>query len=951
MNRCIVSSLLFFLLPVAFSQQKTTHIPDYLRRYAEADDYYHQAEQFSLSANYNSKTEDREKEMNRHALNIFQKILPDIEKDGNDSLTFHCYYKIGTLQHYFENLIGALEAYNSALRLKAKLPSLPNSFLFRLHLFIGGIQYSRNLFDSAFLNYKKAEEITSHYPGKLGDVNRLYNTLGAMYHETGNYRQAKNYFEKAIELLNPGEPSYADLLVNYKINLAATLTRLEEFAGASALYQRILPLRIHTNDILHNIGTVNLKMGNSSKAIQFFKRVRYANIGEIRLLNDIGQAYDSLQLFDSARHYYRLAVQENQKWNGQKKNVQAGLTLKYIGDELKRENKSREALEYYQRSLLQFSDDFHSSDIFQNPDRFSGVFSYINLFYVLTAKAAAFELLYRQQKNLEFLEASLDAYRSAFSLAGYVERTYDSDEARLFLNKIKYSAHSKPIDVSLLLYHLTQKRSWLEETYYFDQRNKASILSLNVQENEWKNKNVSADELFTRQGSLRSAITRLSLKKSQLTDSTALQSTNASIRDLEIELGKVQDKIGKDPVYREKQFSEYIPAVNELQEKLDHQTAILSYHLSGKELLTLLITDNKFDSFLSPLSFDFFDRINSLKSSLHNTSPEQRFNGAATSSALYNILISPLEPSLLQIGRLIIIPDDELNYLPFEALRDVKGKYLVERFSIQYQYSTALLGKGGQQEKAAGILAFAPFVSGGFTDSSGNILSPLPASKEEVSKIKGKIYTDSAALKPYFLNSANHYGIIHLATHASVDNGSPLRSFITFYPVEKKRPDDYRLYAQEIYNMNLDSTQLIILSACETGAGQLVKGEGLMSLARAFAYAGCPNIITSLWKAEDRTTAFITQRLHHYLSIGYQKDKALQQAKIDLLHNNEIDPRFKTPNYWAHLLFIGQYEPERQSSGKWRKVIAVIIVAAIYFFYRRKKLFQMIKEKGLTQRR
>ena len=180
MNRCIVSSLLFFLLPVAFSQQKTTQIPNYLRRYAEADDYYRQAEQFSLSANYNSKTEDREKEMNRLALNIFQKILPDIEKDGNDSLAFHCYYKIGTLQHYFENLIKALEAYKSALGLKAKLPSLPNSFLFRLHLFIGGIQYSRNQFDSAFLNYKKAEEITSHYPGKLGDVNRLYNTLGAM---------------------------------------------------------------------------------------------------------------------------------------------------------------------------------------------------------------------------------------------------------------------------------------------------------------------------------------------------------------------------------------------------------------------------------------------------------------------------------------------------------------------------------------------------------------------------------------------------------------------------------------------------------------------------------------------------------------------------------------------------------------------------------------------------
>ena len=73
------------------------------------------------------------------------------------------------------------------------------------------------------------------------------------------------------------------------------------------------------------------------------------------------------------------------------------------------------------------------------------------------------------------------------------------------------------------------------------------------------------------------------------------------------------------------------------------------------------------------------------------------------------------------------------------------------------------------------------------------------------------------------------------------------------------------LYAPEISNLKLDSTQLVILSACETGTGQLVKGEGLMSLSRAFAYAGCPDIITSLWKAEDKTTAFLTQQLHYYL--------------------------------------------------------------------------------------
>ncbi len=132
--------------------------------------------------------------------------------------------------------------------------------------------------------------------------------------------------------------------------------------------------------------------------------------------------------------------------------------------------------------------------------------------------------------------------------------------------------------------------------------------------------------------------------------------------------------------------------------------------------------------------------------------------------------------------------------------------------------------------------------------------------------------------------------------------------------------------------MNLDSTQLIILSACETGDGRLVKGEGLMSLSRAFAYAGCPNIITSLWKAEDKTTAFLTQRLHHYLEKGLTKDKALQKAKLDLLKDPGTDPRFKTPNYWAHLLFIGNYETDYHRSNWWWIGLFITIATAGYIY-------------------
>ncbi|MDP4261597.1 MAG: CHAT domain-containing protein [Bacteroidota bacterium] len=936
MNRLLAAFLLSFFLVLAFPRQPGTNNRLYLEKYTATDHIYHQAEQLSSLPGYSDETGEKEAAMNLQALKGFKNILPAIEKAHDDSLAFHCYYKIGVLEHYFDSLPAAKRYYEMAVAIQSRLPSLPDSFLFKPYLFIGGIQYNNNQFDSALVNYKKAEEIAGRYTTLLEGTNRLYNTLGAMYFETGNYSQAKNYFEKAITLLGKPNSSNEGLLINYKINLAATLTRLEEFDAANNIYQELLKQDIDKNDILHNIGTIHLRSGDGRKALYFFEQVKYTNNKNVRLLNDIGQAYESMNQPDSARYYYLEAITQNQQWNNNRKNVQAGLTLQYLGDLDYRQNEFRKALDKYQQAIVQLVNDFDTTDIYGNPSQFSDVFSYINLFNLLTAKANTFEKFYQQVKDIKELEASLDTYRAAFRLADYVERTYDSDEARLFLDKIKYTAHSKPIDVSLLLYDLTQKKGFLEDAYLFDQRNKASILSLNIQENEWRNKQGAGNELFRQESSVKTAITRLSLKAGQVTDSASLAKINASIRDYEIQLGKLEDKINNDPVFGEKQLNERIPPVSDLQKQLDNHTALLSYHLSDNKLLILFITAGSFEYSTSPLAKEFIAGIDSFKTSLVTEPGDQKYNGSLVSMELYKKLILPVHPKLSGIDRLIIIPDDELNYLPFEALQDEKQQYLVQKFSVQYLYSTSLFGKNHPVHATENTLAFAPFISKNFTDSSGFTLSSLPASKDEVNNLEGKIFKDSNATKEHFLQSANHYGIIHLATHASVNNEMPLRSFISFYP--GGNTSDYRLYAGEIYNMNLDSTQLIILSACETGTGRLVKGEGLMSLSRAFAYAGCPNIITSLWKAEDKTTAYISERLHHYLSKGFRKDKALQQAKLDLLNSTDMDPRFKAPNYWAHLVFIGQYEAAEPSfNGWWWIAPGTLLLAAAIIITRVKR--------------
>ena len=939
MQKFLLSFLLVGVLLFCFSQnQQKYDVAARMNEYNSANNIYQLAEKLSVAAGDSEELQVIADEKYQEALVAFTNLLPELDKAGIDSLAFRVRIKTGFIHYYLDSTHAAKKDYLAVIAFKKKLPAIADSFLFIPFLYTGSIYYNENQFDSALFYYNKAAQLNDTYQQPLRESNRLYNKLGAMYYETGNYRQARNYFEKAITLTNPAEK---ELINNYKINIASLLVKLGEFDVAKQYYESLLPSLVFENEIYHNLGIISSRLKEYNKAIEYLGKVNYTNNKKnIDLFYNFGVAFAELNMIDSSEFYLQRALAENIKWNGRKKNIQLGLILKYKADELLKQQLFKEAISTYQQAIMQFQYDFKDADGYINPVQFTSAFSFINLFNTLTAKAAAFESWYQQEKDIGMLKASLNAYQSAFRLAEFVEKTYDSDDARLFLGKIKYSIHSQPIDVSLQLYDLTKKRNYLEDAYLFDQQNKASILALTIQENALRSESGNTNELFRQETEIKTTITRLSLKASQLTDSVDLYQINAAIRDKEIELGRLQEKINNEPAQQRKRSLSQIPTVSQLQKSIDNTSAILSFHLTNNELLTILITPSRFEYNITAINKNFFIALESLKTALHTTSEDKRYNGTNAAMSIYEKLIAPIESKLLQTKRLIIIPDDELNYLPFEALQDENKKYLVERFSFQYQYCTALLGKNKKTAYIPGTLSFAPFASSGYKDSSGNFLSHLPASIEEVANLEGIVFADSTATKKNFLKSIKRLKTIHLATHATANNEEPSRSYISFFPGNA----DYKLYAQEIADLNLDSTQLVILSACETGTGKLVKGEGLMSLSRAFAYAGCPNIITSLWKAEDKTTSYITQQLHYYLDKKYTKDKALQLAKIDLLNNNDIDPRFKSPNFWAHLLFIGDYEARHNLSNWWLVGITILAIALFYTFIKRKSLFAIRKQ-------
>ncbi|MCX6316602.1 MAG: CHAT domain-containing protein [Bacteroidetes bacterium] len=930
MAKTVIAFLLTVFLLVCFSQVPTDAPPAAMQsRYAAAMAKYRQAEHIVSTAGDNEPLLLHADTLYSDALILFQSLQSYLHQPKHDSLLFMTRLRTGYIHFYFDSLEAAKTDYLEAIHLHAQLSTrVADSLLFLPYLYTGAVFYTQNQFDSALVYYKLAEQLNDRHPKPLKESQRLFNRLGVMFYENGNYTQARNYFEKAITVYEKSSGKDQTIVANFQNNIASILVKLEDYDAARTIYESLLSTEVFNNEIYHNLGIIFLRKNEPQKALSYFRKVTYTDERKSTdLYYNFAVAHAALQNTDSADFWLHRAIAENIRWNGHRRNAILGLILKFQGDMAVHQKHFREAASFYQESIMQFAPGFNESDITKNPSTFITASSYINLFNVLTAKADALRNLYESDKNIPLLQASLGAYEAAFQLADYVSSTYDSDESRLFLNKIKHFVHNKPIEISLELFERTGNKDHLHSAYLFDQRNKASILSLNVRENELKYLPGNISNLLNEEAHIKSNITRWALKASTLSDSSSLEQLFSQIRDSEIELGKLREKINADPEWQHKNATEQIPPVIDLQKKLDPYSALLSYHLSENGLLIFVITTNSFEYHPIPVNKSFYTNIEVLKSALQNTNTGERYSGTEAASALYLQLIAPIATQLQQKKRLIIIPDDELNYLPFESLQDAEKKYLVEKFAVQYQFSTPLVVQSQNQYSSPGTLAFAPFAARGYEDSAAHTsFAVLPASKEETGSLSGTVLMDNTATKANFLKMANHFGVLHLATHASVNNEDPGRSYITFYPGQP----DYKLYAREIYDLHLDSTRLIILSACETGTGQLIKGEGLMSLSRAFTYAGCPNIITSLWKAEDKATAFITSRLHYYLERKYTRDEALQQAKLDLLRSSSIDPRYKSPQYWAHLICIGNYEAEHKGKNWWWIAIVMIGGAILY---------------------
>ena len=284
---------------------------------------------------------------------------------------------------------------------------------------------------------------------------------------------------------------------------------------------------------------------------------------------------------------------------------------------------------------------------------------------------------------------------------------------------------------------------------------------------------------------------------------------------------------------------------------------------------------------------------------------------------------------------LVLIPDGHWAYIPFEIISvegspDSEPVPLIDRFAISYANSIQALRQieSNHTSRAAGLAAFAPDYSSLKVlpeDTAGASVYAelvrsgeyaLPGAAAEADAISdlwsGKTYAAEKASKQIFKDRAPDYQVLHLSMHALMEESDPNYSRLVFTQTADGNSDNY-LFAAELSRMHLNA-DLAVLSACNTGTGKVAKGEGVMSLSRAFQYAGVGSTVHSLWKVPDAATAELMVHFYEELKKGNDKATALRNAKL-AYRKNALSKELTHPYYWAGFVVHGATDPVDLTTG------------------------------------
>lgn len=556
------------------------------------------------------------------------------------------------------------------------------------------------------------------------------------------------------------------------------------------------------------------------------------------------------------------------------------------------------------------------------------------MLYALVVKSAVVHKINAANPTEENMLEPLKYVDFAGKMIRDMKKTHRHESAKYELSELTEEINHQAIASTRILYLLNPKREYLAMVFQFMEQSKSSLLLQAVQQMRAQKVIDVPEYVIEKEQTLK---TKIAYYTSEIHYETQLgaESDKERVLLLQQKLKSVKEEYPEYLDYIQKTYPKYyglkyeaqLATLSELQETLYEEETFMNYVIIDSLIHILQIKPDAivYETSQTPLDFKggIARYVNSLKG--EKTEVFLRY-----SNILHKALLQPVKEGVLNTN-LIIIPDGVLNYIPFEVIPTERlpqswdksdyslykeVPYLLRSSSVVYNYSATLFMEARRKtiEKTVhGFVGYAPDFTNieSFTLTQKHqkkkyedlLLAPLENAAKEVAMIgqltEGQTWIGELATEAHFKNDASQYGVVHFATHGILNSKFPLYSNLVMLGDEK---EDGLLHTYELYNMEINA-ELVALSACNTGVGRIQKGEGAMSIARGFAYAGCPNIAMTLWPVSDQATQILMENFYTNMLKGMSKAEALRQAKLQFLDNGK--GLITVPYFWSGMLMIG----------------------------------------------
>jgi len=868
----------------------------------EIHDYYQEGKTLRLAEEYQKSIPVFE-----NAISLAKEIAsPEFELKclRQLSLTF---WELGDFSKYYQLNLAALNLAEMLNHFKEKGRCLNN---------IAAYHSKYDNYSSALSAYEKSLKIAKD-DNSLEDMADALLNMGGIWSDLGNYEKSIEFIKRALEI---------DSNLGAKSNIAKDLNNMG------------IAIRLKG---LANENAENFKEAKDT----FLQSLRIAEevgdpIIEIQALNNVGSIYADLKQYSDALPYFKMARETAEK-AGDRSNL--GMIFNNIGIIYANLGHFEDSTNAYEKAIELASSHKDGTFVWET----------------------YFELGNANSKQSNFSEA-LRNYKNAVS-------SIESIRSKIILEELKASymgadkrieAYQKLIDLLATLQKGEPGKGYDKEAFNYLERAKSRAFLDSLEVAEVDISQGINPVLANREKELMREISK-AYGKLLAPGFSAKERDKISeqIKSSEDQLEALKREIRiSSPAYADLKYPKVITYDEVQYELMSSGEAYFAYSVGKDTSHAFVVTRNGLKIFDLPAR----DILRRQVSAYRKAISDHQNRDFRLGRELFQELVSPgLEPGL---KRIVFIPDDILNLLPFETLltRGESNSWLIRDYMISYVPSFSSLRvlkqrhRNGPKPKgdllAIGDTTYGsegdgkgaipePDILYGLGSSPGISLPPLKYSGLEIQNISRLFHQskvtilekENATKRRLRSLSLSDFKIIHFAAHSVIDDKKPARSAIVL-SFNRDQAEDGLLQTRDIYNLKLNA-DLVTLSACQTGLGQFIRGEGIEGLSRPFFYAGASSVLMSLWAVNDQATYLLMERFYRHLRGSETLVEALRNAKLEMINSGTLSH----PYYWAGFIISGKADSRTFPGWRNRELllasmigISLLVVLAVAI-YRRKK--------------